>query len=371
MEPNKDKIDEEENENKDEKDGTNSEEHAKREKEKDNVIEWPCGKCGGDAASDSVRCNGCNEWYCIENCSGLSDLAEHKDESYLCTDCIEAGVKATYSSKGGIKIVKVTKRVNRTNKNAKKGVKTVRERGERRRKRDLNEVSSPEKTTDGTTSRPTKSPTEKRRKIDDYIKSKIVFSLVEDDIREKRKVIRRRVNKESNTQCMMNKSNINQNKEGEDEVEEKSNNEEEEERNRDEERMKEMGNNKKKDENKEKKDKHMATEEGSKDEKKDKITGKTEGKRDENTEKKGNKQDNIAQKQHRKYKGITITNDDRDSLCDEQWVTCTMISVYMEMSKNSVKDILPNHKVSFIRPENAQIFKFGDRARSKNISKNT
>ena len=58
---------------------------------------------------------------------------------------------------------------------------------------------------------------------------------------------------------------------------------------------------------------------------------------------------------------------DRDSLRDEQWVTCTMISVYMEMSKNAAKEISPNLKVSFIRPENAQIFKFGDRATTKKL----
>ena len=365
LEPDVNRTQEEKKGSKEENGGNNSEQNQNGEDDNEEKVEWPCGECEEEAVNDSVRCNYCNKWYCNEKCSGLTSLTEKKKESFLCTKCIEAGAKASYS-KGAIKIIKLKKNTRKTNRNGRTGMKTVRERGGRRVKRGLDEVSSPEKTMEDTTTKPTKSPTGKKRKIDNYIKSKIVFSLVGDDGIENRRVLKRTVETEENIQCMRNKSNTNQNKEGE-EVEVRTNNEKEEVRNREKVRMNEIGYNRKKDENKEKEDKHEATEKGRKDEKKDKITENSEGKKDESTKKKGIKKDNITQNQQWKYNGITITKADMDSLRYEQWVTCTMISIYMEMSEKARKDLAPYHKVSFIRPENAQIFKFQDRATTKKL----
>ena len=84
-------------------------------------------------------------------------------------------------------------------------------------------------------------------------------------------------------------------------------------------------------------------------------------KKDKNLGKKDDKQDNKTQKQHNSIKGITVIDCDRESLLEGQWVTCTIISVFMTLCEEAAEEELRKHKVSLVRPEQAQIFKFADR----------
>ena len=85
--------------------------------------------------------------------------------------------------------------------------------------------------------------------------------------------------------------------------------------------------------------------------------GRKDEKKDENIGKKGRQ----TGENKRSLKGITVTDCDRESLLEGQWVTCTIISVFMTLCEEAAEEELRKHKVSLVRPEQAQIFKFADR----------
>ena len=264
METNKIESGKEDNGPKDGKVDTNREEDTVGGKDKDPSVEWPCGKCGKDTKLDSVECGWCGIWFCTEDCSGLSDLAEIKRDAYVCTKCSEIGVIAQYSN-GEITLIR---RANKQNRRGRKGTKAEKEKEvkRRQRKRSLNEMNSPEKTINGRVTRSTGSPTGKKFKTDEYIKSQFIFSLVGHD-EKKTKTKGRRKNgdgqtgdgktktkdgrkvdkKEDNTEKTDKKGEAEETKESKNKIEDEKRREEEE-------KMKEERKVEKKDENLGKKD---------------------------------------------------------------------------------------------------------------------
>ena len=247
METNKTESGEEDNGPKDGIVDTNREEVTVGGKDIDPSAEWPCGKCGKDTKLDSVKCGWCELWFCTEECSGLSDLAEIKGkrDAYVCTKCSEIGVIAE-NSNGEIKLII---RANKQNRRGRKGTKAEKEKEvkKRQRKRSLNEMNSPEKTINGRVTRSTGSPTGKKFKTDEYIKSKFIFSLVgHDEKKTKTKGIRkngdgktgegrmktkdgRKVDKkEDNTEKTDNKGEAEETKESKNKIEDEKRREEEE-----------------------------------------------------------------------------------------------------------------------------------------------
>ena len=62
-----------------------------------------------------------------------------------------------------------------------------------------------------------------------------------------------------------------------------------------------------------------------------------------------------------------MSDDDIESLEDKRWMTCTAVSIFMTLCEDRQEEIIKKNKVLMIRPEFAQMFKFGGRKTVKDL----
>ena len=63
----------------------------------------------------------------------------------------------------------------------------------------------------------------------------------------------------------------------------------------------------------------------------------------------------------KKFRGITVCDEDVESLEDKKWATCTTLSIFMTVCEEKRREMIEKNRVLLIKPEIAQMFKFGEK----------